>query len=167
MEQFPCRSCLVVSCRAGSAGKEIISVNIQHACPHKTYFDVALPPEAYDIICETLDWNMPGSIAPKIREMFPQVTTAQVHATWTAMSKVLWRRNDNQMESAKQLLEELRDEVDLLNLQVMEGVEQLAFGLKLINNKLKKLGNIQEIRMDATCTFSLQYCRERLKLVQI
>lgn len=48
------------------------------------------------------------------------------------MSEMLWKRDKMQMPLAKLLLEELKDEVDLFDIKPLEGVEQVAWGIKPI-----------------------------------
>lgn len=116
---------------------------------HDPYYDVAMPPEAADIVRENLEWTTPVSIIPKVQAAYPQVTGKQVHRAWTEMSEVLWKRDRMQLLSAKMLLEEFDDDVDVFEIEVAEGVQQLCWGMKRILAKLK--GEIVEIGIDATC----------------
>ena len=54
------------------------------------------------------------------------------------------------MTSAKMLLEEYPDDVDMFKVTAEEGVEQLCWGQKRILSSLK--GKIMEVGLDATCT---------------
>jgi hypothetical protein len=73
-----------------------------------------------------------------------------VYNAWRELSQTYWRRDDLQLPSAKKLLEEFQDEVDVFNpAGVSEGVEILAWGMKKIAAPLK--GKVVEIGMDATC----------------
>ena len=65
------------------------------------------------------------------------------------MSKVMWKRAKDQMESAKLLLEEYPDDVDIFRINVAEGVHQICWGMKRIADHLK--GKVVEIGIDATC----------------
>jgi hypothetical protein len=65
------------------------------------------------------------------------------------MSEVMWKRAKDQMESAKILLEEFFDEIDIFNIKVADGVQQICWGMKRIANRLK--GKVLEIVIDATC----------------
>jgi hypothetical protein len=65
------------------------------------------------------------------------------------MSEVMWKRAKDQMESAKILLEEFFDEIDIFNIKVADGVQQICWGMKRIANRLK--GKVLEIGIDATC----------------
>ena len=94
------------------------------------------------------------SITPKVQAAFPQVTPKQVHTAWTQMSKMLWKRDKMQIPSAKLLLEELGDEVDLFDIKPPEGVEQVAWGIKPILRKLRD--QVVEIGIDATCEYLIE-----------
>ena len=135
--------------RGESPSSRIVSVRIQHHKRHLPYYDVAMPPEAADIICENMEWTTPVSIIPKVQAAYPQVTGKQVHWAWTEMSEVLWKRDHMQLPSAKMLLEEFDDDVDVFKIDVAKGVQQLCWGMKKILAHLK--GKVVEIGMDATC----------------
>lgn len=106
------------------------------------------------MICENVEWSTPVSITPKVQATFPQVTPKQVHTAWTQMSEMLWKRDKMQIPSAKLLLEELRDEVDLFDIKLPEGVEQVAWGIKPILRKL--WDEVVEIGIDATCEYLIE-----------
>lgn len=67
------------------------------------------------------------------------------------MSETLWKRDRMQLISAKKLLEEYQDDVDTFDLPEIDGVEQLAWGMKKIIGALQ--GKIVEVAIDATCKF--------------
>ena len=98
--------------------------------------------------------NGPVSITPKVQAAFPQVTPKQVHTAWTQMSEMLWKRDNMQMPLAKLLLEELKDEVDLFDIKLLEGVEQVAWGIKPILRKLQD--EVVEIGIDVTCEYLIE-----------
>lgn len=108
-----------------------------------------MPPEAADIIRENLEWSTPSSIIPKVQAVYPQVTGKQVHKAWADMSEVLWKRDHLQLPSAKKLLQEFSDDVDVFEVNVAEGVEILCWGMKKTLARLK--GKVVEIGIDATC----------------
>lgn len=68
------------------------------------------------------------------------------------MSETLWKRDPLQLPSAKMLLKELGDDVDVFNVNEPEGVEQLCWGMKRIGTRLR--GKVIEIGIDATCAYS-------------
>ncbi|KAG0694190.1 hypothetical protein DFH29DRAFT_985319 [Suillus ampliporus] len=110
MKHFDCHSTLVVSCcqRApDSIDQRTISIHIEHHDSHTPYFDVAMPAEATEIIRDNLEWSIPSTLVPRIQGLFPNVTSKQVHSAWSTMSQILWKKDENQLTSAKLLLDEL------------------------------------------------------------
>ena len=65
------------------------------------------------------------------------------------MSEIFWKRKDLQMESARELLKEYADAVDVFDITPPEGVEMLAFGIKGIGPRL--CPSAIEAAVDATC----------------
>ena len=150
MKRYSCRSRLVVTSRAADiTGQRIVSIRIQHHEKHPQYYDVEMPPEALEIIRANLEWSTPVSMVSRVQALFPNVTAKQIHAAWTRMSEVLWRRDKDQLKSAGLLLDELGDDVDVFEIEVAEGVEQVCWAMKKIAGRLK--GKIVEIAIDATC----------------
>lgn len=125
-------------------------IYVQHHVKHVLYVDVGMPPEALQMIQEQAEWSTPAEMATKIQSVYPQVTTKQIHAAWRGLSQEYWRRDDIQLISAKKLLAEYGDAVDIFDLVgVLDGVEILAWGMKRIAETLR--GKIVEIGIDATC----------------
>ena len=112
-----------------------------------------MPPEAVKIIRDGLEWSAPNSLVPKIQSLYPTVTANQVHAAWTKMSETLWKRDMDQLTSAKKLLTEFSHDVDVLDVAVEDGVEQLCWAMKRILTDLR--GKVVELGLDATCPYSL------------
>jgi hypothetical protein len=110
-----------------------------------------MPPEAVAMIREILEWSTPNSLTPKIQAVYPAVTSKQVHAAWTEMSETLWKRDPLQLPSAEILLKEFGDDVDIFEVNKVEGVEQLCWGMKKIGSRLG--GKVIEIGIDATCAY--------------
>ena len=73
----------------------------------------------------------------------------QVHAAWTEMSETLWKRDQYQLTSAGILLNEYSVDVDMFEIPVAEGVEQLCWGIKKVVSRLK--GKVVEVAIDVTC----------------
>ncbi|KAG6881352.1 hypothetical protein C0995_002229 [Termitomyces sp. Mi166 len=85
----------------------------------------------------------------KIQASFPGVTANQIHTAWGELSQVYWRRDDLQLPSARKLLNELPDEVEVFEIKDLpEGIEILAWCMKKIAAPLQ--GQIAEIGLDAT-----------------
>lgn len=152
MRRYNCQSRLNISCKASpTIDVCVITVYIHHHEAHIPYYDVALPSEAAAIIRENLEWSTPSSMVTQIQNTFPSVTGAQVHKAWATMSEVLWKRDTVQLLSAKILLEDFGDDVDVFDITPADGVEQLAWGMRKIGERLK--GKLVEIAIDATCTW--------------
>ena len=138
MQRFPCKSSLMVSSKASHVpGMRLVMIKMHHHDKHPPYYDVAMPPDALDFIRENIVWSTPVSMVSKVQEQHPNVTAHQIHSAWTKMSETLWKREPMQLPSAKALLEELGDEVDVFHINSVEGVEQLCWGMKCIATALK------------------------------
>lgn len=111
-----------------------------------------MPSAALDFIRDNLEDSTPVSLTPRVRKKFPAVSAAQVHKAWTTMSETMWKRAFEPLESARKLLTEFQDDVEVLHLEAAEGVVQLAWVMKRIAKPLK---SVVEIAMDATCK---QFC---------
>jgi hypothetical protein len=149
MKRYPCRSRLSITYRDKGTGTYII-INLHHHFKHVHYVDVTMPPEAMEMIQAQVEWATPSDLMSKVREVFPNVSSAQVYNAWRALSETYWRRDDMQISSAQKLLAEFDDEVDIFEPTcIPEGVEILAWGMKKIAKPLT--GKIVEIGMDATC----------------
>jgi hypothetical protein len=116
---------------------------------HTPYYDVSSPPEAAALIQENIECHCPNEVAKKVLLTYPTVTAQQVHTAWTTMSETLWKWGNEQVVSVKALLGEHKDNVAMLDLPGMEGVEQVAWVMK--NIVLPLQGKIVEIGIDATC----------------
>lgn len=127
----------------------MVSINLRHLLRHKPYYDVGMPPGAAEIIRSNLEWSTPVTLVGRIRDQYPTVTANQIHAAWTSMSEVMWKRDKDQLASAKLLLGELHKDVDIFDTDVDEGVQQVCWGMTRIAARLK--GKVVEIAIDATC----------------
>jgi hypothetical protein len=149
MDRFPChgRLSLVVNISEG-----LIHLKMSHDYNHPKYVDVETPPEARELIDE-LSTVMPLSlIARQVQQRWPHVTSSQVHFLWRAATAGQWKRYDDQMKSAQTLLAEHADDFDTLNLEPIEGVTALGWGLKQVHGLLCRSGHlIEEVSIDATC----------------
>ena len=104
----------------------MILVWLEHHIWYTPYYDVGLPHEAAALIQENLEWSSPNKVARKLMLTYPSISTNQIHTAWTTMSKTLWKQDREQLPSVKVLLGELKDNIAILNLLEMEGVEQIA-----------------------------------------
>ena len=150
MHRYECKSKLSIWCKTNRRERTCtITIWLEHHKRHPAYYNIALPPEAAEMIRENLDWTTPSDMARKIQLAYPSVSTKQVHKAWTTMSETLWKRNSDQITSAKALLAEYEDDADLLTIPTMDGVKQVAWVMKRIANALR--GKIVEIGIDVTC----------------
>ncbi|KAJ3542994.1 hypothetical protein NM688_g5915 [Phlebia brevispora] len=155
MTRYPCKSSLSVTCKAALAPTRdnldlVVSVALKHHASddHRPYFDVTLPLEAIEIIRRQIEWAKPNEILREVQAKFPHVSAMQVHGAWAKMSEVLWKRDLEQLPSARILLKEFRNDVDVFDVETPEGVEQLCWGMKLIAKPLRE--QTVEIGLDAT-----------------
>jgi hypothetical protein len=124
-----------------------------HTQNHNQYERVDMDANAVDVIRDNLLTSTPTALVTTIQQWWAHITAAQVQRMWISLSSVLWKRDDNQLESARTLLRELEDqgEADYFELKVDEGVQAVAWGLpKLMKEKL----DLIKIAMDATCAQS-------------
>lgn len=151
MHRYNCQSKLTITCRTNSSEEEtyMVTVLLEHHMKHTPYYDVSLLPEAATLIRENLEWFSPHEVSKKVMAIYPSITANQIHAAWTTMSETLWKRDKEQLPSVKLLLGELKDDVAILGLPGMDGVEQVAWVMKKVVEPLR--GKIVEIGIDATC----------------
>ena len=152
MHHYECKSKLNISYQIISRGTEnthTMTIWLEHHKRHPPYYDVTLPLEAVETIREELEWTTPGEMARRIQIAYPVVSAKQVHKAWTTMSETLWKRDAEQISSARALLTEYKDDVDVLTIPATDGVEQVAWVMKKVMSPLR--GKIVEIGIDATC----------------
>jgi hypothetical protein len=101
-------------------------IRLQHHKSHLPYYDVEMPDGASEIIQESLEWLTPILLVPKIQALYPNISAKQIHSTWSRMSEILWRKDDEQLPSVEKLLAEFSDDVDIFHMPKVDGVEQLC-----------------------------------------
>lgn len=161
MHRYNCKSKLNISYHANPRSEEktyTISILLEHHLKHTPYYDVSLPTEAAVLIWENLECHCPNKVAKKVLLTYPSITAKQVHTAWTMMSKTLWKWDREQLAPVKALLNKLQDEVAILDIPEMEGVDQIAWVMKKIVLPLQ--GKIVEIGIDATCKRSSEYQKQ-------
>ena len=80
------------------------------------------------MIEEQVEWLTPAAMVSKVQTAYPRVTSKQVHRAWRELSQTYWRRDELQLPSARKLLTEYPEEVDLFHVNsVLEDVELLAW----------------------------------------
>ena len=82
MKRYPCRSKLSITYQEKISGCPYIFIDLQHHFKHVVYIDVAMPPEAMELIEDQVEWLTPSAMVSKIRAMYPQVSVAQVYNAW-------------------------------------------------------------------------------------
>jgi hypothetical protein len=106
-----------------------------------------MSPEAAQIIRENI-WATPAVIATHVRQRFPDIKTNQIYYVWKRMSQALWKRDPDQLISARKLIQEKAEDVDLFEMESIEGVVTLGWGLKCVATQMK---DVVEVALDATC----------------
>lgn len=158
MKRFKCDSSLVITSK-NLLGKKndirLVSVKLKHMARHLPYEKVDFPEEAARLIRDNLEFATPSRLVNQIQTLYPDTTADQVYTAWRRMSETLWKRDEQQIASAKVLLAEYPDEVDVFDVDSPEGVEQLCWGMKKIGDRLR--GHIVEVGLDATCEYSTSF----------
>jgi hypothetical protein len=156
MKRYPCQSAMSVKYKVNKTGGHDIFIHLRHSINHILYSDVQMPPEVLQMIQEQAEWLTPDAMAAKIQSVYSHVTTKQIHKAWREQSETYWRRDNEKLPSAKKLLAEYGDDIDIFEpAGIPDGVEMLMWGMKRIAEPLK--GKVVEIGIDATCEQHLQF----------
>ena len=111
-----------------------------------------MPVEALEMIRHDVEDATPNMLVSKVWRHFKNVSRQQVYNAWAKLSEGLWKHDSDQITSARLLLKEYLDDIDLFEDVIPEpGVQQLCFALKRVLLGLKD--KVVEIGMDATCNF--------------
>jgi len=155
MDRYPCNGHLdiliiplPVDHQMWEAPCHTIRITLQHAIQHKTYEDISMPEAALGLIRDYV-FSPPSLITAELQKYWPSISSKQVHDAWSHLTADLWKLDENQITSARKLLEKLGDQVDTWDLDVPEGVVAIGWGMRGIAGKLKD--RIVEIALDATC----------------
>jgi len=150
MDRYGCSGYLDIKVNTGEDLLETFTavVVVEHQMKHIPYVQVEMPAGASEFIRENL-FSSPAALFPEVIQQWPSVTAKQVYWAWTAHSEVLWRKREDQKQSVKELMEELKDRVEKWELDVPDGVVAIAWGVRQIARRLK--GQVVEIAFDATC----------------
>lgn len=139
MQLFDCQSVMRIRVKHLSGNERKIHVHLIHCATHPAYYDIDIPLDALEVIKNSL-WSKPGDIAQNIRTTKPdwaRIKTYQVRHTWKKLCQDKWRICDDQLESAKKLLERHESTVEMLCLDEIEGVVALGFGLRCVGERLE------------------------------
>lgn len=178
MKRWECGSKLTVRSKSIAYNRIQVTIRITHKHPHLDdngawvpYYDVELPEAAIEIIRQNAECLTPSEIMKKIKPIYPAISTNQVNRAWRKVSKDLWCRDSDQLESAKKLLEEFSGsgtkDAELLEVGQTEGVQFLAFAMPSMISQLQKVEAVAEIVIDATCKFSVSLLYRSLTLKKI
>lgn len=138
MKRYPCNGRLSITYRMKKLGSTYIIINLHHHFKHVLYVDVSMLPEAMQMIEEQVEWLTPSAMATKILLAYPQLTKMQIYTAWREHSQAHWHCYDLQIPSAKILLGEYGDFINIFKpMDVPESVKILAWGLKKIADPLK------------------------------
>nr|GAT51701.1 predicted protein [Mycena chlorophos] len=151
MDRFPCKSRLKISYHRGGdeSNPPSLLINLRHAIRHIVYRDTSMPAEAIELIRDADDSLTPTEVAVKVQDRFKDVSRGQVFNIWREKMEAWYRRADDQLTSARLLLSEFSELVDVFDpVGVPADVQILAWGMKKIGEPLQ--GIIEETAMDAT-----------------
>jgi len=87
----------------------------------------------------------PKDIFSGMEMYYPNLTQKQVHYWWTRQVQALYVKNNDQLLSAKMLLDETQFDILLFNCE--EGIKYIGF----VTNFFNQLKSNSEIIFDATC----------------
>jgi len=92
MDRHDCKSRLSISISQDEEKKDrqVVTVWLEHAMHHVSYYDVQMPKAAHNLVRENL-WAVPSALSAKIQEDFPQVSVAQFYHTWVTFSEKMWK----------------------------------------------------------------------------
>ena len=159
MDRFSCSGYLDIKvdvCKDDPTHQKV-RLALWHDAKHVPYVNVDMPPATSEFIREHL-YTAPVTLVPEVTHRWPQVSSKQVYTAWRLHTEILWKRQNDQKQSARELLKEFETAgcVDRWELEVPEGVEAFAWGMSNIARQLKD--QVIEIAFDATCKtfFSLK-----------
>ncbi|CAK5283818.1 unnamed protein product [Mycena citricolor] len=148
MDRFKCNGHLNIT--LNSSRTEFMMVRLSHHLAHKHYTDISIPADIKKYIRESK-----GLTATKIYEeiikMHPktELTEKQVYRCWSDVNQGRWRKADDQVESAKILLQEYKDlTIDIVEINPEPGLSTIAFIFREILDEYG--GDVEEIAMDST-----------------
>ncbi|KAJ7206101.1 hypothetical protein GGX14DRAFT_367487 [Mycena pura] len=150
MNMFECQGWVTIW---ASPDDSVYSVRLRHQDCHKNYIYIDLPDDVKKFIADN-----PMLRAPQLwKEILkshphPNFTQKSVYNQWYKQYQVNWRLHDDELKSAKMLLEELAagstHEVEVVHLPEKGSFHAVAFVLPSL---LRKYGQkIREIALDST-----------------
>ncbi|KAL0578322.1 hypothetical protein V5O48_003669 [Marasmius crinis-equi] len=149
MKRYDCKSRLIITARMVDFQMEVF-IHMDHHDAHLVYKDVSMPKTALEYIRDHLQFK-PNDLVKALRPDYRNITSAQVYLAWLRLSEILWKRDSDQMKSALCLLKELEKagDVDVFNSTSVDGITQLAWGMKKVAQSMKGC-TVVKIGIDAT-----------------
>ncbi|KAF9508382.1 hypothetical protein BS47DRAFT_1302935, partial [Hydnum rufescens UP504] len=163
MDHFKCNGMLKLTL---CDSNQIICVTFSHDLHHIPYCAISLPDNIKELIrCQmnSMPKEVRGYILCPIWKEITQLehnaefTQAQVYAEWVRINESMWRRDKDQVKSARILLWEANGvEVEEINIRDEPGVSVLAFALKFAIDNWGE--QTVKLAIDGTCENYLPNC---------
>ncbi|RIB19546.1 hypothetical protein C2G38_2136760 [Gigaspora rosea] len=143
MQRFHCRGWLTLTI---DLQKFQVTIELTHEY-HAEYVDVRVMNEIKEYIQTNLQ-QMPRNIWENLGTRSVNITEKQIYYWWMTLSQHIWKKDENQIQSAIKIIEQY-DNIEILLTVEDSGVTMISFGVKEIINRLGV--NAVEIGVDATC----------------
>jgi hypothetical protein len=147
IDRFDCNGCLKIKLH-NSLNK--VSLKFVHKTLHERPDRVDVTEEMKLTIGQQLHLS-PKDIFSGMEMYYPNLTQKQVHYWWTRQVQASYKKDNDQLLSAKMLLEEAQFDILLFNCE--EGVKYVGF----VTNFFNQLKSNSEIIFDATCKQKLKH----------
>ncbi|RIB00258.1 hypothetical protein C2G38_2306711 [Gigaspora rosea] len=143
MQRFHCRGWLTLTI---DLQKFQVTIELTHEY-HAEYVDVRVMNEIKEYIQTNLQ-QMPRNIWENLGTRSVNITEKQIYYWWMTLSQHIWKKDENQIQSAIKIIEQYNN-IEILLTVEDSGVTMISFGVKEIINRLGV--NAVEIGVDATC----------------
>ncbi|KAF7978602.1 hypothetical protein HWV62_45332 [Athelia sp. TMB] len=148
MPRFNCGGSLLLTIPDGR--NLPIRIRIEHDEAHPHYTDISIPSEVQELI-RSMKGSTPSDIWAEILKRYgtPEYNQDQVYAHWSHINEAVWRLADDQVLSARRVLDRAAGrEVEIIPLTAETGISTIAFAFKEV---LDGYGSeTAEIAMDST-----------------
>ncbi|KAJ7474159.1 hypothetical protein FB451DRAFT_1035258 [Mycena latifolia] len=160
MESFPCKGWLHITV---TDGDNVAWVRISHSADHVPYYSIDVPPHIVDFVHENHKLT-PGQLWDEILKKIPNppFTRKVIHSMWSEINSKEWKRDPDEVKSAKIILEEFGNSepdpttgkkplysVESIPLQDEPGFTAIAFCLPQILREVG--GRVCELSLDSAC----------------
>ncbi|TFK46463.1 hypothetical protein OE88DRAFT_1638147 [Heliocybe sulcata] len=130
----------------------LVRIRLNHDIPHPHYTDISIPEHVQNLIYECRR-QTPGQIWDRIlaenEGRTVEYTERQVYALWQHINEEVWWLDDDQVKSARMVLEAAQGkEVELIDVTMEKGIDVIAFALKDSVDEFG--GEMAELAMDST-----------------